>query len=335
VSQIEMAVRRVMTVAQGERVLIGVSGGLDSLVLLHAALTVRRRLDIDLMAATLDHGLRGPDGAADADHVVRLSGEWGVPCVRGALSHGALDSTGIGIEAAARTARYTFLAETARSVGAKWVAVGHHADDQAETVLAHLIRGAGLDGLAGMRAIAPLPGHADLHLLRPLLTVRRAALAQYAARYAIIPRHDATNDDPAFIRNRIRHDLIPRMAELNAGIVEALVRLADNAALDADYLHQTVNALLTDRALVEIATPEQAIVSRAVLARLHPALARRLLMRLVEPLYDPARDDMLTHERLSAMITQLDTGKTGDIDVGGGVQVQFSRQWIAFKRLAR
>ncbi|HYO89770.1 MAG TPA: tRNA lysidine(34) synthetase TilS, partial [Candidatus Limnocylindrales bacterium] len=197
---------------RGTTLVLGVSGGADSLALLHALAALRRRLGLTLIAATLDHGLRGRDGAADAAHVDALAEAWHVPVVVGTADVAALAvQQRAGIEEAARNARYAFLAEVARSHGAGRIAVGHHADDQAETVLMHLLRGAGLDGLGGMRPLAPVPGAPDLMLVRPLLGVTRAQIAAYCARHDIAARDDATNADTALTRGWLRHELLPLM----------------------------------------------------------------------------------------------------------------------------
>ncbi len=174
----------------GCKVLIGVSGGVDSLVLLHLLLRLQAAFDFNLHVATLDHGLRGAAGAADADYVVECCTAWGVPVTRRTL---ALDGAS---EDRARQARYAFLAEVARVQGAGFVAVAHHADDQAETVLMRLIRGTGLRGLSGMGLRAPLPGDPGLTLLRPLLFARRAEIEAYCREQGLQPRQDATNAGP-------------------------------------------------------------------------------------------------------------------------------------------
>ncbi len=133
---------------RGGVLVVGVSGGADSLALLHALAALRKRLGITVVSATLDHGLRGDAGAADVAHVAALAEAWRVPVVVGSADVATLAAAQqMGIEEAARKARYAFLATTAHEHGADRVAVGHHAGDQAETVLMHLLRGAGIDGL--------------------------------------------------------------------------------------------------------------------------------------------------------------------------------------------
>src|SRR5690606_722014 len=156
---------------------------------LHILAALRAAIGFTLYAATLDHGLRGAASAADAQFVVETARVWGIPARRGNADVPALAARQSGgIEAAARAARYDFLASVAREVGADRIAVAHHADDQVETVLLHLLRGAGIGGLRGMAWIAPTPGSPDLLLIRPLLGVTRAEIDTYCREYGIQPR---------------------------------------------------------------------------------------------------------------------------------------------------
>jgi tRNA(Ile)-lysidine synthase len=261
----------------GETLIVAVSGGADSLALLHALNYLRRTFGYVLHAATLDHGIRGTAGAADADHVVMLAAAWGIPITRGAADVPELARQWqVGIETAARRARYTFLAETARAAGAKTVVTAHHAGDQAETVLMRLMRGSGLPGLAGMAYDSPLPGAPDLRLVRPMLALPRAVIEAYCRAHSIEFRQDETNADRSYIRNRVRHDLLPLLRTFNPQIDSALTTLADNVRLD--------NAFLT--ALAEVSL-EQIIIQRSAdrirlsaegFRTLDPSLQRRVLI---------------------------------------------------------
>jgi tRNA(Ile)-lysidine synthase len=211
--------------APGEAVVAGVSGGPDSTALAHAAAQAGARVTV----AHLDHGWR-PGSAADAEAVAELSRRLRAP-FRTERAEGLRRS-----EAAARAARYEFLARVAREVGAAKVAVAHTADDQAETVLMRLIRGAGLDGLAGMPRRRPLvPG---VELVRPLLRVPRARVLAYCREHDLPWLEDETNRDRAWLRNRVRHELLPLLERrFNPRVREALLRTAalladDAAALD-------------------------------------------------------------------------------------------------------
>lgn len=250
-------------------VVVGVSGGVDSLVLLHLLHHLQTRLDCHLHVATLNHGLRGQAGADDAHYVEELARSWGLPVTRGQVT---VTPTREGIEAAARTARYDFLASVARQIGATHLAVGHHAGDQAETVLMRLLRGASLQGIRAMTWTAPVPADSDLTLIRPLLDVSRDQIELYAQFHGLQPREDATNTDATLLRNRIRHEILPFLTSLNPQLPRTLLHLADSAAVDDDYLQREL-----ERIIQRAGTLGQGRVSLSRLAfrDLHPALQRR------------------------------------------------------------
>ena len=182
-------------------VVVAVSGGCDSVALLRAMAALKAGGEGRLCAAHLNHQLR-PDAETDERFVVELCGRLGVPCEVGRMDVGRLAAqAGEGLEAAARKARYRFLKQTAGRLGARFVATAHTADDQAETILHRIVRGTGIRGLAGMARARRL-GHATL--VRPLLGVRRAELQAYLDAIGQPCRHDPSNLDPRFTRNRIR-----------------------------------------------------------------------------------------------------------------------------------
>ena len=220
----------------GRGVVAAVSGGPDSVALLHALIAARNpAAPFALTVTHLNHQLRGAEGDADeaftADLCARLTAA-GVPAL--GLRVGRIDvaaearAEGANLEATARRARYRWLAEVARESGACWVATGHTADDQAETVLHRLLRGAGLQGVRGIAARRELaPG---VGVVRPLLRTTRAEVLAYLAGLQQPFRTDSTNSDPSYMRNRIRSELLPLLAtRFNPAVASVLARLADQA----------------------------------------------------------------------------------------------------------
>jgi tRNA(Ile)-lysidine synthase len=287
IDQVRRDCRRWQILPVGASTLVGVSGGADSLALLHLLAGWRRSLKLTLHAATLDHGLRGEAGAADASFVESLCHQLGVPCMRDFVDVPALAALeGIGIEAAGRLARYRFLGEAARNAGASAVAVAHHADDQAETVLMHLLRGAGLHGLGGMSPSTTLHGFEPIQLIRPLLGLTRQQIEVYCQQHDLQPRHDATNADTTLLRNKLRHQVLPQLEQVNPRVRSVLVQLAESVRLDDAFLDFSLAQELAPILKVE---PGGLRLNKAAFSRLHPALARRAILhcsRQLEPTHE-------------------------------------------------
>jgi tRNA(Ile)-lysidine synthase len=209
-------------VARGDVLLAAVSGGPDSMALLHVLARVGKTLGVVVHAHGVDHGLR-PEAAHELDIAESFATKLAIPFGRTVLRV----ARGGNLQARARTARFEALAAAARTVGASTIATAHHADDRAETVLIRLMRGAGPRGLAVLPARAPLADHDDLELVRPLLRARRTTVTAHIERHAIPFATDPSNADPRFLRVRVRREVMPLLEELSPGIVEHLVALAD------------------------------------------------------------------------------------------------------------
>jgi tRNA(Ile)-lysidine synthetase-like protein len=222
------------------------------------------------------------------------------------------------LEAAARQARYEFLGKTALEVGAAAVLTAHHADDQAETLLLHLVRGSGLQGLAGMLPVAPLPYLPQVRLLRPLLTIRRAELEAYCQTHHLTPRHDETNDDTTLRRNALRHEILPRLAQMNPQIVPALGRLASTVQSELNYLAQRYE----QEVIPHLIQRNQRIrLPLALFQALHPAMQQRFLRDAVQRL--PSGVSELDFERLQAAQAAAQAGKVGTlIEFAQGVRLR-------------
>jgi tRNA(Ile)-lysidine synthase len=219
--------------AGGETVLVGVSGGADSVALLHLLLDLAPAWRLRLHVLHVDHQLRA-ESAADADFVKSLGARLGVPVDVATV---VVDRRG-SLEASARAARYAALETCAARVGAERIAVGHTADDQAETVLMRLVQGAGVRGVAG---IPPVRGR----IIRPLIEMRRSALETELRRAGLSWVEDETNRDPKYLRNRIRHELLPLLADsYNPDVATAFVRLASVARETVSALDRTAGAEL-------------------------------------------------------------------------------------------
>ena len=215
------AIRDHGMIAPGDRVLIAVSGGLDSVVLLDVLHRLAPQLQCESIVGHIDHGLRGADSAGDAAFVETLAASYGLPVYVHRLDPSDLEiSKTHGREGAARVARLAALEAMASRADARRIALAHTANDRAETVLYRLARGAGSTGLRG---ILPVRGM----YVRPLLGITRGDIADYAQAHGLDWREDASNADLSFARNRIRHEVLPELRELNPEAVHAVCRAAD------------------------------------------------------------------------------------------------------------
>lgn len=251
----------------GDRVLAACSGGADSMALLSLLLDLREDLSLDIVVAHFDHRLRAAS-AADRDFVRAFARERGLRFVEGRRDvrrHAV--RRGLNLEEAARELRYAFLRRAASRAGASRIATGHTLNDQAETVLLRILRGTGLSGLAGI----PVTGEDGL--IRPLLEIERGDILAYLRRRGIPHREDPTNRDRRLLRNRVRHDLLPRLArDYDAAVVRHLGRLA-LLAQDEDRIMAEAGR----KAFLRIAVRESGrlVLDAAKLARLPRGLARR------------------------------------------------------------
>jgi tRNA(Ile)-lysidine synthase len=268
-------------VSRGEKLVVAVSGGPDSVCLLYILLELREHLDVELHIAHLDHRLRGADSAADAAYVARLARRLGLPVtVESADVQAYRKERRLSLEEAAREVRYSFLARVAGSVGAARVAVGHTADDHIETILMHLLRGSGTRGLRGLLPTNRWRSEGlDITVIRPILEMTRAETAAYCRARGLKPRVDSSNLSEELFRNRVRRFLLPELRKYNPRVDEALRRTAAIAADDLAFMEREVGrlwpAIVTERS-------GALIIDKKGLLALPPALKRYLLRRAVE-----------------------------------------------------
>jgi tRNA(Ile)-lysidine synthase len=272
--------------AQHQPVVVAVSGGVDSVALLHLLAQMAEIWQLELHVAHVDHALR-PTSAADAAFVRDLAEQMSLPFYTTRLDAAALRAAPDGLEAAARRVRYRFLCATALNVTpaamVPVLAVAHHADDQAETVLLRLAQGSGLRGLGAMRPVSTIDDPAltlrPVRVVRPLLAARRAEIVAYARRRDLAWREDESNQDESHPRNLVRHQVLPLLARINPQIVATLARTADLlaeegdrlAAHDARALRESIVMQDRERILLDLARLQQMSLGE-VRSVLHRAL---------------------------------------------------------------
>lgn len=258
---------------QGDKVLVACSGGPDSLALLYLLNQLRPEYRLYLAVAHVDHMFRGRESAEDAAFVNAFCRELGIECYQTAINVPEYSrKTGRSHEDAARFLRYAYLRATAEHAGISKIATGHHRDDQAETVLLNLLRGAGSSGLAGMQP-------KENGLIRPLLSISRQEIEAYCREHDLKPRFDSTNAKTDYTRNRIRLELLPSLELYNANIKAALCRTASLVGAEQDLIHRLALKIMPD--LVK-ATNGKTLLNANLFAKEHLALQREILRSVLE-----------------------------------------------------
>jgi len=281
-------------VSSQRSLLVAVSGGPDSVCLLHILANLKNELSVRLHVAHLNHQLRGAESKADAQYVADLARRLDIPATieqRDVKGYKAQAHTSL--EEAAREVRYTFLAQVARSIGADRTAVGHTTDDNIETILMHLVRGTGTRGLRGLQPYTEWKSKTDsLIIIRPLLEVSREETAGYCHRHDLRPRIDTSNLSLSPLRNRIRHQLLPLLRSYNPRVDEALLRTARIAGDELSFLDKEIARVWDEIAQDQVNT---IILDKEKFRQLPPALKRHLLRTSIEKLLGNIRDIETRH----------------------------------------
>jgi len=226
---------------RGRRILVACSGGVDSTALFHGLHLLAGELELELVLGHVHHGLRGAEADADLEAVRALGSRFGAPVRVDRLEPGALRGSGpsrarLTLQEAARCARYRALADQARRAGAERIATAHHRDDQAETVLLRLLRGAGPDALGGIPERSP-----DGRIVRPLLGVGRKEIVEHVRAAGLSWREDASNESRRYARNRLRHDWLPGLEQaFNPRLLRAVADLAEAMRRDGEWIAASV-----------------------------------------------------------------------------------------------
>ena len=314
--------------ADGGRLVVGVSGGIDSMTLL--ALLGRERAggsDLEIVAAHFDHGARGSEGAEDGRFVEAVGAAWGMRVVRGAGDAPArAREGGRGPMAAARELRYEFLREVAEDEDAWAIATAHQRDDRVETVLLRIARGTSVDGLGGPRAIDEWHG---TPVIRPLLPFSRHAIGEWAGRAGVPFREDPSNVDPRYPRSRLRNELLPLLRELNPRVDAAVVRLSDLASVDAAWLRAETDALL-ERATTSRGDREWTLAADAL-----TSATEALLGRAVVAMWSWSGAEGATPPGaawIEGVVEFLRGGRGGRVPVPGGGEIRRRGPGIVVRR---
>ncbi len=304
-----------------EPVLLAISGGRDSVALLHL---LREAGFTQLILCHLNHGLRGKESIDDAAFVRRLAKKLGLKCEIEMEDVAALaEKSRVSTETAAREARHAFLLRMAEKYDVWVVLLAHHAEDQAETILANLCRGTGLAGLAGIHAVQRLDS--GLHLVRPLLQARRSQIDRYLKSKRFKYREDSSNTSPKHRRNRLRHEALPLLNDIFArDVVPQVLRLGSLAEQDDHALQRQALAFLMAEGRVK---EDRSLVITPELLELHPAVSSRVFALWLREAWELPGID---HEVIDAAMGMLapDGAAKINLPVDKHLRRKAKRMWV-------
>ena len=305
-------------IQKNDKILIGVSGGPDSVALLHILNSLSGKLKFNLFIAHLDHMLR-KDSIKDAEFVKKLSRELKIPLVIGHVNVGTLAKNS-SIEETARNARFAFFFKTARKIKANKIALAHNLDDQAETVLMRILRGTGLSGISG---ILPKRKISDYEVIRPLLEVKRSEIEAYLKNNKIKARQDRSNLKDIYFRNKIRNNLLPLLENnYSPNVKELLANLAENSASDYQFLE-----LMAAKAMKGTKTR----FNLKKLSKLHISMQRMLFRTAISNLQGNTRRITFQHIReIEDLILNRPQGSI--VDLPKGISVIKKKSLIFYRR---
>lgn len=318
------AIEKFQLVKPGATILAAVSGGPDSVCLLDLLVKLSPELNVSVGVAHLNHGLRAAEADRDADFVRSLAGSYDLPFYHEKKDvRTAAKNKGLSLEEAGRMERYAFFNNIAKSRGYNRIALAHNSDDNAELFLMNLLRGSGPAGLKGMARIRG-------NIIRPLLDTKRDAIMLYLSDNGLSYREDASNTDPAFLRNKIRHELLPLLEEAyNPAIRENLNRMADIFDAEERWLEE-----LVDQTLARIASPsgpEESLLSVSGLKALPTAQFRRVLRRVIGTLKGDLRGIAYSHMDAAVRLVHSPR-QTAWLDLPARIRLEKSGPYLRVRR---
>lgn len=256
-------------IEDGDKIVLGLSGGPDSVCLLHILYRLKEKMNIEVYAAHLNHQIRGLEAQKDALYISQICEDLGITSFVKAINVPEYcKEQGVSLEEGARTLRYEMFEEIKQKTKSNKIAIGHNRNDQAETVLMRIMRGTGLQGLRGIEYIR------DNKIIRPILDIERSEIEAYCEKYELNPRIDKTNLESIYTRNKIRLELIPYMKDnFNPNVIESIVRMTNSLKSDSDYIDleaersfKAVSTLKEDS--VEISLPKYSNLHNAIKVRI-------------------------------------------------------------------
>jgi len=316
INKVKHALRQYNLISKGDKIIVGVSGGPDSVCLLYILNSLKEELSFRLYVVHLDHMLRKNSGK-EAAFVRSLAKRLGIPAVIARVDIKALAANG-SIEEVARNARFKLFSKAAKSFKANKIALGHNLDDQAETVLMRLLRGSGLYGLSAIQPKKLIHGKT---IIRPLLEIRRKDIERFLTSRRIKFCLDESNLDDVYLRNRIRNSLLPLLEKnYNKNIRQVLASLSDSSTSDYDYL---------SKAVAKFPEAEKTVFRLKRLMSMHPAMRRLLLRNAITRVKGDTRRIGFAHiKELEDLI--FNRPAKSIVDLPQGISVRKSVKSISF-----
>ncbi|MEK6576800.1 MAG: tRNA lysidine(34) synthetase TilS [Nitrospirota bacterium] len=305
ISKVNKEIVKNSLISVGDRVVVALSGGPDSMAMLHILIGLYQDLDITLHIAHLDHQFRGLQSQKDSEFIRSYADRLCLPATIESIDVPSFARKNrLSAQAAAREIRYKFLFKVAREVGGTKIALGHTSNDQAETVLARLLRGAGSRGLSG------IPVYGRGMIIRPLLSVSRAEIIDYLNQSNIPFLNDPTNEKPIYLRNRIRHELLPLLAErYSPGIYAILNREAEILCRENEFLSQYSSGILDD--IISDHGEWGLELDLGLFSVLHIAVKRRVIFEAVRRVKGAI--DNISFVQIEKTLRMADNGRTGAV----------------------
>lgn len=326
-TEVDRYIQRNKLIIPNSKIMVGVSGGPDSMALLHYLLAKREQFKLDLIAVTIEHGLRGEESIGDLDYVQDF-------CEQNNLQFEARridvksyqEMHKLGTQEASRILRYQALDKLMRKHQANYLALGHHADDQVETVFMRLTRGTQLDSLQGIKNKRPF---SIGELIRPFLSVTKEAIEDYCCQHGIIPRRDQSNEQDVYTRNYFRLHVLPLLEAKNPNLSDTIMHMTENIADDSQYLMDQAKNL--SKELLNYSDHPKKVTVRINDLKMHPlALQRRLFHLILDYLYEDLPDQLnYRHETQFFDLVNSDRANAS-IDFPARLKMNKSYQLLAF-----
>ena len=276
VDRVRSTINKYNLLEKGDKVVLGLSGGPDSVCLLHILKQLEKEYDISIYAAHLNHQIRGIEAQKDVMYISQLCDSLGVKFfVKSINVPSYCEENRLSLEEGARKLRYEMFYEIMQKTKSNKIAIGHNLNDQAETILMRMMRGTGLQGLKGIEY------KRDNTIIRPILDIERSAIEQYCKKFNLNPRIDSTNLESIYTRNKIRLELIPYMQEkFNTNVIESICRMGNNLKLDNDYIEQEGNKYFNE--ISKLNENESVEINLNKYLNLHKAIKSRIIRNSIK-----------------------------------------------------